>query len=60
MVNMVGSIGATVAGPVMGYVLGEDRWAVLFLFVGAVYLLTALFWAFVNCTRRLVVATTEP
>jgi sugar phosphate permease len=60
MVNTVGSIGATVAGPVMGYVLFGFDWDGLFLFVGGVYLLTALFWAFVNCTRRLVVAESEP
>ena len=54
MVNMVGSLGATTAGPVMGYVLGSYDWTGLFLFVGGMYLLTALFWTFVNCTRRLV------
>lgn len=54
MVNMVASIGATVAGPTMGFVLGQYGWAVLFLFVGAVYLLCAGFWCFVNCTRKLV------
>ena len=32
----------------------ENRWTALFLFVGAMYLLTALFWGFVNCTRSMV------
>ena len=59
IVNMVGSIGATVAGPVMGFVLGGYGWTALFLFVGSVYLLTALFWIFVDCTRRLVAPRTE-
>ncbi|MBP89543.1 MAG: hypothetical protein CMJ64_23010 [Planctomycetaceae bacterium] len=59
MVNTVGSIGATVAGPVMGYVLLGYGWSSLFLFVGGVYVLTAIFWAFVNCTRRLVIAEPE-
>jgi len=54
MVNMVGSLGATTAGPAMGYVLGSYDWTGLFLFVGGMYLLTALFWTFVNCTRRMV------
>ena len=54
MVNMVGSIGAFAAGPAMGAVLGDHGWTALFLFVGAVYILTALFWVCVNCTRRLV------
>jgi len=59
MVNTVGSIGATVAGPIMGYVLGAYGWASLFLFVGGVYVLTAVFWACVNCTRRLVFVEPE-
>lgn len=54
MVNTVGSIGATAAGPVMGYVLGDYGWTALFLFVGTVYVLTAVCWGFVNCTRSLV------
>ncbi len=53
MVNMVGSVGATVAGPVMGYVLGGYGWNTLFIFVGGMYILTAIFWVCVNCTRRL-------
>ena len=51
---MVGSFGATTAGLVMGYVLGDHGWTALFLFVGTMYVLTAIFWGFVNCTRRLV------
>ena len=51
---MVRSFGATVAGSAMGYVLGGYGWTALFLFVGAMYVLTAVFWGFVNCTRRLV------
>lgn len=54
MVNMVSSLGATLAGPLMGIVLFRYGWSPLFLFVGGVYLLTALFWGFVNCTRKLV------
>jgi sugar phosphate permease len=51
---MAGSVGATVAGPAMGYALGNFGWTGLFLFVGAMYVLTALLWCFVNCTRRMV------
>ena len=54
IVNTAGSIGATVAGPAMGYVLNDHGWTMLFLFVGVMYVLTAVFWSFVNCTRRLV------
>jgi len=53
--NTVGSIGAFVAGPCMGYVLQYHDWSALFGFVGAIYVLTAFWWALVNCTRRLVV-----
>jgi MFS transporter, ACS family, glucarate transporter len=56
MVNTVGSIGATIAGPVMGYVLYYLGWSSLFLFVGAIYILTAILWLFVNCTQRMTEA----
>lgn len=54
LVNTVGGWGAIVAGPAMGYVLGDFGWTVLFLFVGGIYLVTAIFWCFVNCTRKVV------
>lgn len=54
MVNMIGSIGGFIAGPAMGYVLGRYGWTALFTFVGAMYVLTALFWCLVNCEKRLV------
>ena len=52
--NTVGDWGAIVAGPAMDYVLGDFGWTVLFLFVGGIYLVTAIFWCFVNCTRKVV------
>ena len=55
MVNTIGSIGAFLAGPIMGYGAGYG-WGTLFYFVGAIYILTALFWSRVDCTRRLVTA----
>jgi len=55
MVNTVGTIGGFAAGPIMGLVKAEYGWNVLFSFVGFVYVLTALCWAFVNCTKKLVV-----
>ena len=54
MVNTVGAVGAAVAGPIMGYVLLAG-WDVLFYFVAAIYVITAVFWSKVDCTRRLVV-----
>ena len=52
--NTVGDWGAIVAGPAMDYVLGDFGRTVLFLFVGGIYLVTAIFWCFVNCTRKVV------
>ena len=51
--------GVFILGIVMGYVLGGYGWASLFLFVGGVYVLTAVFWACVNCTRRLLFVESE-
>ncbi len=61
MVNTVGSCGAFAAGPAMGYVKEYFGWTALFLFVACVYILTAIFWSRVDCTRKLVVTKgTEP
>ncbi len=54
MANLIGSLGATLAGPVMGYVKQEFKFRGLFLFVASMYLATALCWALVDCTRKLV------
>jgi ACS family glucarate transporter-like MFS transporter len=59
MVNMFGSIGAFIAGPTMGYVKQYLGFEALFCFVGGVYVLTAIWWVFVDCTRKLVVTTTH-
>ncbi len=58
IVNTFGSIGAFVAGPAMGYVKQAYGWAPLFYFVGLTYILTAIWWAQVNCTKKLVIETT--
>jgi sugar phosphate permease len=54
-VNMFGSAGAFVAGPAMGYVKHYFGWDALFYFVAGMYVLTALWWSRVDCTRKLVV-----
>jgi len=59
MVNTVGSMGAFAAGPAMGYVKQYFGWSALFTFVGAVYILTAIFWGCVNCTQKLVVVESD-
>ena len=55
MVNTFGSLGAFATGPLMGYVKRDFGWSALFWFVGGMYILTAFWWALVNCTRKLVV-----
>ncbi len=55
LVNTFGSLGATAIGPVMGYIKQYHGWNALFFFVGVVYILTAVFWALVNCTKKLVI-----
>jgi sugar phosphate permease len=57
--NMFGSIGGFIAGPTMGYVLQWYGWGSLFCFVGGVYVLTAIAWAGVDCTRKLVVVSED-
>jgi sugar phosphate permease len=54
IVNTVGSIGGFVAGPVLGYLKQNHGWDGLFLGVGVAYLLAALCWLFIDCTRRIV------
>ena len=45
----------TAIGPVMGYIKQYHGWNTLFYFVAIIYVLTAVFWALVNCTKKLVV-----
>jgi ACS family glucarate transporter-like MFS transporter len=59
VVNTVGSIGGFVAGPVLGYLKQVYGWEGLFLGVGAAYLISALAWLFIDCTRRLEGADRE-
>lgn len=54
VVNTVGNIGAVVAGPVMGYWKQQYGWEGLFLSVAVIYVVAALAWLFIDCTRKLV------
>jgi sugar phosphate permease len=53
VVNTVGSIGGFAAGPFLGYLKQVYGWEGLFLAVGVAYLIAALGWLFIDCTRRL-------
>jgi MFS family permease len=55
LVNTVGAIAAFVAAPVMGHVKQALGWGVLFQGVAGLYLVAALCWVFIDCTRALVV-----
>jgi sugar phosphate permease len=54
-VNLFGAIAGFAAGPIMSYIKADFGFDVLFYFVGVVYILTAICWGFVDCTKRLVV-----
>lgn len=53
-VNTAGTVGAGIASVAMGYTKQFGGWDGLFALVAGVYLLTAICWAFIDCTRRLV------
>jgi ACS family glucarate transporter-like MFS transporter len=53
-VNMVGAVAAVAAGPVLGYLKRAHGWDALFGAVCAAYVLAAVCWLFIDCTRRLV------
>jgi sugar phosphate permease len=55
LVNMVGATAACVAGPVMGYLVQDFGWDVLFYSVAGAYLIASLCWLLIDCTRRLVI-----
>lgn len=54
-VNTAGTVGAALASLAMGYTMAYSGWKGLFGLLAAVYLLTAIVWAFIDCSRRLVV-----
>lgn len=54
VVNATGSLGAFLAGPTMGRVIDQHGWPALFLGVAAIYVLGAICWLAVDCTRALV------
>lgn len=60
VVNTVGSVGGTAAGPTLGYLKAYFGWEGLFYGVAGVYVLAAATWLLIDCTRRLVVETESP
>jgi sugar phosphate permease len=54
VVNTVGGVAAVVASPVMGHLIEAHGWDTLFGAVCAAYVVAAVCWLFIDCTRRLV------
>ena len=54
IVNTVGSVGGTVAGPALGYLKAYAGYSGLFLGVITLYLFAACAWLWIDCTRRVV------
>jgi sugar phosphate permease len=55
VINTVGAVGGFLAGPVMGSLKKHYGWEGLFYGVAATFLVAALTWFFIDCTRRLVI-----
>ena len=55
LVNTAGSLGAFLAGPVLGAIKQDYGWSALFWTVGLAYVLSALAWLVIDPTRRIVV-----
>jgi nitrate/nitrite transporter NarK len=59
IVNSTGTLAAFIAGPVMGGIKQSHGWDVLFFTVAGVYVVAALTWLVIDCTRPLVVEPSE-
>jgi sugar phosphate permease len=55
LVNTVGAIAGSLAGPAMGHLKQAHGWDGLFHGVAVAYLVAALCWLVIDCTRSLVV-----
>lgn len=62
LVNTSGSLAAVVSGPAMGYTIewfgrgvtgNPDGWRALLIGIGAIYIISALSWLFIDCTHTL-------
>ena len=58
-VNMVGSIGGFVIGPIFGGLIDHVGWNAVFLSVAGMYIAAGLTWLVIDPTKRLVAETAE-
>lgn len=59
LINMTGSIGAFVAGPVLGKIIQQAGWEALFLTIAGIYVASGLCWLAIDTTKPLVVEDKE-
>ena len=59
-VNMAGSLGAFVAGPVLGWIKQRLGWSVLFQTIAGAYVFAGLCWLAIDATRKVFTVGTTP
>lgn len=59
VVNATGSVGAMLAGRVIGVVKQDFGWSAVFFVLAGVYVIAACSWLFVDCTRMVVEEATD-
>lgn len=57
-VNMAGSVGAFVAGPVLGWIKQRLGWSILFQTIAGAYLFAGLCWLAIDATRKVFMVGT--
>lgn len=55
MVNMAGSFGAALAGPIIGGIIKYQGWNSVFVFIAVLYLGTALCWLGIDSTKKVII-----
>ncbi len=60
MVNMAGSIGAFLAGPIIGAIVEFYGWDALFITIAGIYVAASFCWFFINADRPVVLDSLPP
>jgi sugar phosphate permease len=59
-VNMAGSVGAFVSGPVLGWIKQRLGWSILFQTIAGAYVFAGLCWLAIDATRKVFTVGTAP
>ena len=59
-VNMAGSVGAFVSGPVLGWIKQRLGWSILFQTIAGAYVFAGLCWLAIDATRKVFTVGTNP